>query len=218
MIRVDSLTGRLDVLVDEAEFAARVPSPRVSEEGVGTGRELFASMRAAVGRADEGAHVFGSLGHVWDKGDSARRRRPRARRPEDRATTEADRPTTQADQLRPSPPSAARPTSSTSPRSSRSSSWTRSSRRCRWRGRWCAAAYPSSRSRCAARPALAAIEAVASRGRGHGRRRGHGGDARAGAAGARTRARSSWSPRARRRGCSMPRWPAGCRCSRGPAR
>jgi phosphogluconate dehydratase len=59
------------VLVDEDEFAARVPSPRVSVEGIGTGRELFAPMRAAVGRADEGAHIFGSLGHVWDKSDSA---------------------------------------------------------------------------------------------------------------------------------------------------
>jgi phosphogluconate dehydratase len=66
VIRVDSLTGRLDVLVDEDEFAARIPSPRVSDEGIGTGRELFASLRTAVGRADEGAHVFGTLGHIYD--------------------------------------------------------------------------------------------------------------------------------------------------------
>jgi phosphogluconate dehydratase len=66
VVRVDSLTGRLDVLVDDAEFARRIPSPRVSPEGVGTGRELFASLRAAVGRADEGAHVFGSLGRIHD--------------------------------------------------------------------------------------------------------------------------------------------------------
>jgi phosphogluconate dehydratase len=71
VVRVDSLTGRLDVLVDEDEFAARVPSPRVSEEGLGTGRELFAAMRGAVGRADEGAHVFGSLGRLWEKADAA---------------------------------------------------------------------------------------------------------------------------------------------------
>ena len=71
VVRVDSLTGRLDVLVDEDEFAARVPSPRVSEEGIGTGRELFAAMRGAVGRADEGAHVFGSLGRLWEKADAA---------------------------------------------------------------------------------------------------------------------------------------------------
>jgi phosphogluconate dehydratase len=66
VVRVDALTGRLDVLVDEAEFAARLPAQRVSEEGVGTGRELFAPMRAAVGRADEGAHVFASLGWAFD--------------------------------------------------------------------------------------------------------------------------------------------------------
>ena len=66
VIRVDARTGRLDVLVDEAEFAARLPAQRVSAEGIGTGRELFAPMRAAVGRADEGAHVFASLGRAHD--------------------------------------------------------------------------------------------------------------------------------------------------------
>jgi phosphogluconate dehydratase len=66
VVRVDSVAGRLDVLVDEHEFAERLPSPRITEDGVGTGRELFASMRAAVGRADEGAHVFASLGRIHD--------------------------------------------------------------------------------------------------------------------------------------------------------
>ena len=66
VIRVDARTGRLDVLVDDAEFAARLPAQRVSDEGVGTGRELFAPMRAAVGRADEGAHVFAGLGRQYD--------------------------------------------------------------------------------------------------------------------------------------------------------
>ncbi|GAB3442916.1 phosphogluconate dehydratase [Phycicoccus ginsengisoli] len=61
VVRVDAVTGRLDVLVDEAEFADRLPAARVTEEGVGTGRELFGAMRSAVGRADEGAHVFGAL-------------------------------------------------------------------------------------------------------------------------------------------------------------
>jgi phosphogluconate dehydratase len=65
VVRVDSLTGRLDVLVDEDELASRAPAPRASAEGVGTGRELFASMRAAVGRADEGASVFASVGRPW---------------------------------------------------------------------------------------------------------------------------------------------------------
>jgi len=71
IIRVDARTGRLDVLVDEAEFAARLPAQRVSEEGVGTGRELFAPMRAAVGRADEGAHVFAGPGRLYDHGAAA---------------------------------------------------------------------------------------------------------------------------------------------------
>lgn len=62
VIRLDARAGRLDLLVDEDELARRLPSPRVSETGVGTGRELFAPMRAAVGRADQGAHVFASLG------------------------------------------------------------------------------------------------------------------------------------------------------------
>ncbi|MDU0313218.1 phosphogluconate dehydratase [Phycicoccus sp. M110.8] len=64
VVRVDAVTGRLDVLVDESEFASRLPASRVTEEGVGTGRELFGVMRSAVGRADEGAHVFGSLAAV----------------------------------------------------------------------------------------------------------------------------------------------------------
>ncbi|WP_270886734.1 phosphogluconate dehydratase [Pedococcus sp. 5OH_020] len=66
VIRVDALTGRLDVLVDERQLADRLPSPRMSEEGVGTGRELFGPMRAAVGPADEGAHVFAALGRRYD--------------------------------------------------------------------------------------------------------------------------------------------------------
>jgi phosphogluconate dehydratase len=62
LVRLDADAGRLDVLVDEVEFAARVPAARVTDDGVGTGRELFAPMRAAVGRADQGAHVFGGEG------------------------------------------------------------------------------------------------------------------------------------------------------------
>lgn len=68
VIRVDSTTGRLDVLVDDDELAARIPSRRVTEDGIGTGRELFASMRAAVGRADEGAHVFPTLRRAFAQG------------------------------------------------------------------------------------------------------------------------------------------------------
>ncbi|GGB35027.1 phosphogluconate dehydratase [Flexivirga endophytica] len=59
LVRVDSRSGRIDVLVDGGEFADRPSEPRVTEDAVGMGRELFAMFRAAVGRADEGAHVFG---------------------------------------------------------------------------------------------------------------------------------------------------------------
>ncbi|HET7475147.1 MAG TPA: phosphogluconate dehydratase [Dermatophilaceae bacterium] len=60
LVRVDALAGRLDVLVDPAEWAAREAAPPSAQDGHGTGRELFAALRAAVGRADEGAHVFGA--------------------------------------------------------------------------------------------------------------------------------------------------------------
>ena len=58
VIRLDTTTGRLDVLVEAAELAAREPALPVSAEVWGTGRELFGALRTAVGRADEGAHVF----------------------------------------------------------------------------------------------------------------------------------------------------------------
>lgn len=59
MIRLDAAQSRLDVLTDETEFAARRP-PEIDLMGshVGTGRELFASFRAAVGSAADGASVF----------------------------------------------------------------------------------------------------------------------------------------------------------------
>jgi phosphogluconate dehydratase len=61
-ITVDSNTGRLTVHVSDYEFASRQPTGRApsADEWVGTGRELFASMRSAVGPADEGATVFRS--------------------------------------------------------------------------------------------------------------------------------------------------------------
>jgi phosphogluconate dehydratase len=67
VIRLDALAGTLDVLVDADEFASRTPAQRAHTEEYGTGRELFAPMRAAVGRADEGAHVFSTLGRVYDQ-------------------------------------------------------------------------------------------------------------------------------------------------------
>ena len=61
-ITVDSNTGRLTVHVGNYEFASRQPTGRAPspDEWVGTGRELFANMRSAVGPADEGATVFRS--------------------------------------------------------------------------------------------------------------------------------------------------------------
>ena len=59
MIRLDGETGTLEVLVDAAEFDARVPdAPDLSANEFGMGRELFAAFRATVGTADQGASVF----------------------------------------------------------------------------------------------------------------------------------------------------------------
>ncbi|SJZ97952.1 phosphogluconate dehydratase [Consotaella salsifontis] len=59
MLRLDPDAGTLDVLVDEAEFAARpAADPDLSHYEFGLGRELFAAFRHAVGRADEGASIF----------------------------------------------------------------------------------------------------------------------------------------------------------------
>jgi phosphogluconate dehydratase len=62
IIRIDAVTGRLDALVDEAEWAAREPAQAdLAHYHTGLGRELFASFRAAVGPADEGAAAVGRL-------------------------------------------------------------------------------------------------------------------------------------------------------------
>ncbi|MFO1321675.1 MAG: phosphogluconate dehydratase [Burkholderiales bacterium] len=58
LIRVDGVTGRLDVLVDDAVFAARTAAVNEVPADVGVGRELFAPFRAAVSPADHGATVF----------------------------------------------------------------------------------------------------------------------------------------------------------------
>jgi phosphogluconate dehydratase len=62
VITLDADASTLSIEVPSEEFAARTPTGRApsADEWVGTGRELFASMRAAVGPADEGATVFGS--------------------------------------------------------------------------------------------------------------------------------------------------------------
>ena len=59
VIRVDAVGGRLDVQVDAAEWASRVPAEAdLSASREGVGRELFEVFRASVGRADTGAAVF----------------------------------------------------------------------------------------------------------------------------------------------------------------
>ena len=56
LVRLDCDTGRLDVLVDAAEWAGRTPvTADLSAAHVGVGRELFATFRRAVGSAEEGA-------------------------------------------------------------------------------------------------------------------------------------------------------------------
>ena len=57
-IRLDAAAGRLDVLVDAAEFAARAPAEAdLSANAFGIGRELFTAFRNNVGPAETGAAV-----------------------------------------------------------------------------------------------------------------------------------------------------------------
>jgi phosphogluconate dehydratase len=59
MIRLDAVAGTLEVLVDAAEFGARIPVVvDLSDNEFGMGRELFAPFRRHVGTADMGASVF----------------------------------------------------------------------------------------------------------------------------------------------------------------
>ncbi|HZF36850.1 MAG TPA: phosphogluconate dehydratase [Candidatus Angelobacter sp.] len=58
VIRLDAATGRLDVLVDAAAWAARAPATaNLDGNAHGLGRELFAAFRATVGAAETGAAV-----------------------------------------------------------------------------------------------------------------------------------------------------------------
>ncbi|WNV83601.1 phosphogluconate dehydratase [Umezawaea sp. Da 62-37] len=63
VVRLDAETGTLEVFVDAAELAARpmVDFPADEQAWTGTGRELFAALRRAVGPADRGASVFGPV-------------------------------------------------------------------------------------------------------------------------------------------------------------
>ncbi|MDF2145575.1 phosphogluconate dehydratase [Knoellia sp. p5-6-4] len=69
VVRLDANAGTLDVLVDPGELASRPPAMRAAPEEYGTGRELFHPLRTAVGRADEGAHVFATLARTAELGD-----------------------------------------------------------------------------------------------------------------------------------------------------
>jgi phosphogluconate dehydratase len=62
ILRLDATTGELQLMVDDAELAART-APAYSAENVeyGTGRELFSMFRNNVSDASNGACVLGSL-------------------------------------------------------------------------------------------------------------------------------------------------------------
>ena len=59
LVRLDAEAGTLEVLGDTEAFVGRPrPVKDLSANGFGHGRELFAALRANVGRADAGASVF----------------------------------------------------------------------------------------------------------------------------------------------------------------
>ena len=55
IVRVDAVAGTLDVLVDEATWAARTPAPYSAPPQTGFGRELFTNFRRHAGGAEQGA-------------------------------------------------------------------------------------------------------------------------------------------------------------------
>ncbi len=58
-IRLDCRAGRLEVLIDQAQLNARpLPTPDLSANETGTGRDLFSLFRRNVNGADEGATIF----------------------------------------------------------------------------------------------------------------------------------------------------------------
>ena len=63
VIRLDTEAGRLDLLVDAAEFDGRSPAPfRPNRAPAGLGREMFDLFRMNVGTAATGASPFNFLG------------------------------------------------------------------------------------------------------------------------------------------------------------
>lgn len=66
LMTLDAETGRLEIKVDAAEFAARPLAPfHASPNGMGLGREMFSRFRAAVSGAEQGASLF-----AFTQGDS----------------------------------------------------------------------------------------------------------------------------------------------------
>jgi phosphogluconate dehydratase len=57
VVKLCASNGALDVLVEEAEWAARIPVP-MPPQHVGTGRELFALMRATADEAEKGGSAM----------------------------------------------------------------------------------------------------------------------------------------------------------------
>jgi phosphogluconate dehydratase len=59
IIRLDAVTGGLNVLVPAIEWEARLPmTADLSANEFGVGRDLFANFRRVVGPADEGASAL----------------------------------------------------------------------------------------------------------------------------------------------------------------
>lgn len=61
IVRLCATRGELSVLIDDAEWAARAPAPKPAEEW-GTGRELFAFMRAGADNPEHGASAMLAAG------------------------------------------------------------------------------------------------------------------------------------------------------------
>ena len=71
LIRLDARAGRLEALVDEADWAWRTAAePDLSRYGQGLGRELFANFRTD--RADAGATAIAFLPepHSWTRAEA----------------------------------------------------------------------------------------------------------------------------------------------------
>ena len=63
VIRLDAVSGQLDIQVEPAEFAARDAAPfRPNASSSGLGRELFGGFRGAVSNSEQGGSVFSMLG------------------------------------------------------------------------------------------------------------------------------------------------------------